>query len=119
MPGKLRRGRPQKEVDPGVMLHMMRNGAPVKVVARLFGVHRDTLYVRYRDVIEAGRRAARQHWLVNRGAWLKEKDAAYAAIILRRRIERMCGATTTRNTACLSSGINGGRCIHHQGRWRF
>mgnify|MGYP002413567555 CR=1 FL=1 len=118
MPGR-KRGRPKKEINTDEMLHMMRNGAPVRVVARLLGVHRDTLYARYHDVIEAGRRAARQHWLANRDAWLRKRDAAHAAIISRRRLERMCGATTTRNTACLSSGINGGRCINHQGRWRF
>ncbi len=39
-------GRPRKEIDKGVMFHMLMNNAPVTHIARHLGIHRDTLYTK-------------------------------------------------------------------------
>lgn len=55
-------GRSRKEIDKGVMLHMLKNKAPLTVVAKQLGIHRDTLYKNYAELIEEGREANRQAW---------------------------------------------------------
>ena len=34
-------GRPKKEIDAGIIFHMVKNSAPVRTIARFLGVHRD------------------------------------------------------------------------------
>lgn len=50
-------GRPKKAIDEGTMFHMLKNSAPVRNIAKYFGVHRDTLYANYGDIVREGRKA--------------------------------------------------------------
>lgn len=51
----MKRGRPRKEVDPGIISHMLQNGAPIAVISKHVGVSRDTIYANYGDVIRQAR----------------------------------------------------------------
>ena len=113
---KPRKGRPMKEINADLMLHMMRNGASVRSVAKIMGIHRDTLYSRYKHIIRAGRQAYEKFWDDNHNRWFSIEDAARAEEVHKRRVDRMCGATTRRNTECRLAGINNGRCFHHPRR---
>jgi hypothetical protein len=59
-----RKGRPRKDVDVGVIFHMLKNGAPIAAVARHIGIHRDTLYTNFRSVIEEARVSHHAAWKV-------------------------------------------------------
>lgn len=65
-------GRPRKEIDRGVMFHMLKNDAPVTHIARHLGVHRDTLYVNYPDLIKEGRESQREAWQEIRAPIMEE-----------------------------------------------
>jgi hypothetical protein len=106
------RGRPLKEIDIGVMVHMMRNGAPLRAVAKAVGVNRDTLYSRYWDVIEAGRAAHHQYYLDNREEWYRVRGEAWQC----RQIERNCGVLTNSRRRCKFAKVANGRCAIHQGK---
>jgi hypothetical protein len=69
---KNKRGRPKKDVDIGVMFHMLKNDAPVTAIARHLGIHRDTLYVNYAQIINAGREAMLKAWREAIAPWLEE-----------------------------------------------
>lgn len=56
----LKRGRPKKEIDAGIIFHMLKNNAPIVKVAKYLGVHRDTIYANHRDMIEEARRAGHE-----------------------------------------------------------
>jgi hypothetical protein len=58
------RGRPRKEIDTGLMFHMIKNSAPIKAVAKFLGVHRDTLYTNYRSIIDEARSCHRAAWRI-------------------------------------------------------
>lgn len=58
------RGRKKKEIDLGVMFHMIKNNAPITAVAKHFGIHRDTLYSNYAQVIKEARQAHTEAWKV-------------------------------------------------------
>lgn len=68
-----KRGRPRKEIDEGVLFHMLKNKAPVSAIAKHLGVNRDTIYVRYRHLIREGRLANIQAWRVIITPLLEEK----------------------------------------------
>lgn len=65
--GMKRRGRPRKNIDEGVMFHMMKNKAPITAVARYLGIHRDTIYVNFSEVIKDARKAYEEKWRVLAG----------------------------------------------------
>jgi len=75
-----KRGRPRKEVDPGVILHMLTNNAPISRIAKHIGIHRDTIYTNYRQVIEAAR-------VCNREAWKKISDAMFEEFLEKKRLK--------------------------------
>lgn len=58
------RGRPKKDVDVGVIFHMVKNDATITAVARHLGIHRDTIYSNYTHVIDEARKAHRKAWRV-------------------------------------------------------
>lgn len=78
--GKLKRGRPWKEVDAGIIYHMLKNNVPVSRVARHLGIHRDTIYANFREVIDEGRAG----W---RDAWKKIADAMFAEFLEKKRLK--------------------------------
>lgn len=55
---------PKKELDVGIITHMLKNKAPVTYIAKHLGVHRDTLYANYGEAIQRGREAHREAWRV-------------------------------------------------------
>lgn len=59
-----KRGRPRKDIDTVVILHMLQNKAPIVFIARFLGVHRDTLYSSYRPVIDEGLARHRAAWKI-------------------------------------------------------
>jgi len=105
-------GRPPKEIDVGVALHMFRNSASVRAVGEHLGCHRDTLYTRYRSIIDGGRKFHRNFWRDNIDRWMKEKRDAHQAEILLRR--RRCGYKTKRGTPCRLIINFGGPCKKHR-----
>lgn len=108
---KLTRGRPKKDINVALMVHMMRNGASVCAVAKGLGLHRDTLYHRCYDAIEAGRQA---HW-----DYMKEKRNEWHGSIediLRRMREMKCCALNARGKPCRLYKVASDRCTIHQGK---
>jgi transposase-like protein len=77
MEGKRKRGRPRKHIDPGVIFHMIKNNAEITDVARHLGIHRDTIYTNYRQLIDQAREIHRAEWKALRDVelekWLEEK----------------------------------------------
>lgn len=59
---KAKRGRPRKDIDTGIIIHMLKNRATIAAVAKHLGIHRDTLYENYRSVIEEGLASHREAW---------------------------------------------------------
>lgn len=109
---KKRRGRPRKDIDIGVMLHMMRNGASVMAAAKGMGINRDTLYSRFRDIIEAGRKAHSKYQLDNSEEWYRIRGEAWR----QRQLERNCGVITLSKRRCKFAKVANGRCAIHQGQ---
>lgn len=80
-----KRGRPKKCIDIGVMFHMIKNNAPIAAVAKYLGIHRDTLYVNYRYIIEDARKAHKEaHQII----WKRDIWPGIEAQIEKRRIEQ-------------------------------
>ena len=79
-----KRGRPKKCIDIGVMFHMIKNNAPIAAVARYLGIHRDTLYVNYRQIIEDARKA---HKEAHQTIWKRDVWPGIKAQIEKRQIE--------------------------------
>lgn len=67
------KGRPKKDIDVGVMFHMIKNNAAIAFVARHLGVHRDTLYANFRLVIEDARASHREAWKEIMDPWIEER----------------------------------------------
>lgn len=67
-------------MDSGIIFHMLKNNAPVKLVAKHVGVHRDTLYANYREVIEGGRASHSKEWG-------KIMDVRFAEFLERKRLK--------------------------------
>jgi hypothetical protein len=57
---KRNRGRPRKDINVGLVFHMAYNDAPVAIIAKHIGVHRDTIYANYRNDVEKGRELRRK-----------------------------------------------------------
>lgn len=57
-----KKGRPKKDVDVGLVFHMLKNNAPITKVAKHIGVHRDTLYANYPDLIKEAYASHREAW---------------------------------------------------------
>lgn len=66
-----KRGRPRKDIDVGVMFHMLKNSAPLAVVARHLGVSRDTLYANFPNLIK-------EAYASHRATWRKIAEESFA-----------------------------------------
>jgi predicted nucleotidyltransferase len=75
-----KRGRPRKDVDVGIVFHMIRNKAPIAAVSRHLNIHRDTLYANFRSVIDAAR-------LSHSEAWKVIYDEMFARFLERKRLK--------------------------------
>jgi predicted transcriptional regulator len=62
MEGTRRRGRPRKDIDLGVIFHMIKNGAEITKVAKHLGIHRDTIYANYRYLVNEALVLRRKTW---------------------------------------------------------
>lgn len=60
--GHRKRGRPRKDIDIEFMKHMISNKAEAADVAKFFGVHRDTIYASYNQVVIEGRKLWWEKW---------------------------------------------------------
>ena len=94
------------------MLHMMRNGASVMAAAKGMGINRDTLYSRFRDIIEAGRKAHSKYQLDNSEEWYRIRGEAWR----QRQLERNCGVITLSKRRCKFAKVANGRCAIQQGQ---
>lgn len=63
------RGRPKKDIDVGVIFHMIHNKATIKAVARHLGINRDTIYANFQAVIDRARVSHRETWHKIRDEW--------------------------------------------------
>ena len=59
-----KRGRPRKDIDPLIVIHMISNRAQAVDVAKFLGVHRDTIYASHREAFDEGRKLFREKWSV-------------------------------------------------------
>lgn len=57
-------GRPRKEIDTGLLFHLIKNKCSVAAAAKFLGIHRDTIYSRHRSTIEEGRAANQRAWAI-------------------------------------------------------
>jgi predicted nucleotidyltransferase len=59
-----KRGRPRKDIDPLIVIHMISNRAKAADVAEFLGIHRDTIYASHREAFDEGRKLFREKWSV-------------------------------------------------------
>lgn len=71
-PGNRKRGRPRKDIDPLIVIHMLSNKADLVDVADFLGVHRDTLHSNYGPIIDEGRNLWREKWKEITKDWLND-----------------------------------------------
>lgn len=64
LPGCRKRGRPRKDIDPLIVIHMLSNRAEAADVAEFLGIHRDTIYASHRQAFNEGRKLFREKWSV-------------------------------------------------------
>jgi len=76
-----KKGRPRKNIDEGVLFHMLKNSASISEVARHLGIHRDTIYTNFRPIIDEARKSHRE-------AWRKIADQMFADLIERKRVRK-------------------------------
>ena len=92
-----KRGRPRKDIDHGILFHMVKNSAPIKAIACYFSVHRDTIYANFPDIIKEAQASYNQSLRVIQEItlikWLKEKrmkEAEKQAAKRKKRRYRRC-----------------------------
>ena len=70
-PKEKHRGRPSKNIDVGIIFHMIFNGAEITKVALHLGVHRDTIYSNFAHVIKEAGEAHRKAWRIIMDEWFR------------------------------------------------
>lgn len=66
-------GRRRKEIDPGIIFHMLLNKAPIAAVAKHCKCHPDTIFANFGDIIREARQAHYKAWQAIHWPLLEEK----------------------------------------------